>query len=226
MSDSDRSLCPKKRVLRRDAQRNRDALIAVARSAFAQDGIDAPLESIAKRAGVAIGTLYRHFPTRIDVIEAIFAEKLAEWLAAAERGAAAEDAWEGFAGYLEDMCALQAGDRGFNDLASMRLPSSPEVERMRLRISVLSCAILDRAQRAGVVRPDLTPEDLAFLIWSQARITQATREIAPRAWRRHLALLLDGFRAERAHPLPEPAMTPGQVAQAMGALGGSSGCPG
>jgi hypothetical protein len=70
----------------------------------------------------------------------------------------------------------------------------------------------------------VTAEDLSFVIWSHSRITQATHGIAPRAWRRHLHLMFDAFRAERAHPLPEPAMTPQQAYDAMVRLGGPVGC--
>jgi hypothetical protein len=84
-----------------------------------------------------------------------------------------------------------------------------------------SVRIIGRAQEQGSLRSDLTFEDLAFVIWSQSRINQATREIAPRAWRRHLYLLLDGFRAKGAHPLPEPPMTDEQAYRAMVGLNGT-----
>jgi hypothetical protein len=113
-----------------------------------------------------------------------------------------------------------------NDIASMRFPTGAVTEQAKTRAYRLSRQIVRRAQRQGTLRPDLTAEDLAFLIWSQARIIQATRAIAPNAWRRHLALMLDAFRAERAHPLPEPPMTPREVERAMTTLGGSGPCRG
>jgi hypothetical protein len=84
--------------------------------------------------------------------------------------------------------------------------------------------IVRRAQEQGSLRADVTAEDLSLVIWSRSRITQATHGIAPRAWRRHLHLMFDAFRAERAHPLPEPAMTPQQAYDAMVRLGGPVGC--
>lgn len=220
-------MAPKRaRPLRRDAQRNRDAILVVAKEAFAEQGLEASLEGIAARSGLAIGTLYRHFPTRLDLIESLFAEKIGEWLAAGEQAVAMEDAWQGFSFYLEKLCELQAHDRGFNDIASMRLPTGAVTEQAQTRAYRLSRQIVRSAQRQGTLRPDLTAEDLAFLIWSQARIIQATRAIAPNAWRRHLALMLDAFRAERAHPLPEPPMTPREVEQAMTTLGGTGTCGG
>ncbi|WP_424530996.1 TetR/AcrR family transcriptional regulator [Sphaerisporangium viridialbum] len=214
------------RPLRRDAQRNRDALVDAARTIFASEGLDAPLEQIARQAGVAIGTLYRNFPTRMDLVEAIFVGKLRTWLESAEQALSMDDAWQAFAFYLEKLCELQAHDRGFNDLASMRFPHAECMERTQARINELSRRIVERAQGEGVVRPDVTVEDLAFVIWAHTRISEATSEVSPTAWRRHLGLMLDAFRAERAHPLPEPPMRPEQVYQAMVSLGGSSTCTG
>lgn len=214
------------RPLRRDARHNREKLLAAARQVFAEHGMDAPLEQVARRAGVAIGTLYRHFPTRTEFLQAIFTEKLRTWLEAAERAAEMDDVWEGFRHYLETMCLLQADDRGFNDLASIRLPTSPSLNEAHSRIAQLSTRIVERAQQQGALRPDVTPEDLAFVVWSHSRITHATRGIAPEAWRRHLYLLLDGFRAAHAHPLPSPPLTSSQLHQAMLRLGGSGSCPG
>jgi AcrR family transcriptional regulator len=207
------------RALRRDAQRNRDGLVAAARECFAEHGLDAPLEQVAKRAGVAIGTLYRHFPTRIDLVQAIFADKLQDWLDAAEQALGVDDAWQGFCHFLQTMCELQADDLGFSDLVCRRLPQSEGIERAQSRIYELGVEIVHRAQRQGVLRPDVTPEDLAFVVWSHSQITAATQGIAPNAWRRYLHLMLDAFRVDRAHPLPYPPLSPGQVYRAMVRLG-------
>ena len=217
-ADAEPSCSPR---LRRDAQANREPLLAAAQARFAADGLDASLVQVAKDAGLAIGTLYRHFPTRLDLIQAVSAEKLQRWLQAAERADALDDAWTGFVAFIEAMCQLQANDQGFNDLISMRLPEAAGFPASQDRIGEIATHIIGRAQQQGSLRPDLTFEDLAFVIWSQNRINQATREVAPHAWRRHLYLLLDGFRAEGAHPLPEPPMTSEQAYQAMVGLNGT-----
>jgi hypothetical protein len=121
------------------------------------------------------------------------------------------------------MCELWADDRGFNDLVSIRLPDNTELTDLQDRIHTLAVGIMRDAQKQGSVRADLTPEDLAFLIWSHSRITQATHVVAQYAWRRHLYLMLDAFRADRAHPLPEPPMSPQQAYDAMISLGGTTG---
>lgn len=213
------------RTLRRDAQRNREGLLAAARECFAAHGLDAPLEQVAKRAGVAIGTLYRHFPTRTDLIQAIFVEKMQTLLDAAEHAVTMDDTWQAFCFFLETRCELQAGDRGFNDLSSMRLPGLAGIDCAQARVLQLAVEILRRAQQQGTVRPDVTAEDVVFVIWSHGGVVEATQGIAPDAWRRYLHLILDAFRANRAHPLPGPPLSPEQVDQAMIRLGGSGGCP-
>ncbi|WP_405475045.1 TetR/AcrR family transcriptional regulator [Streptomyces sp. NBC_00009] len=201
--------------LRRDAQRNRDAIVAAARTAFSEQGLGASLEGVAREAGVAIGTLYRHFPTRLDLVETLFNAKYTELLTAAEEAAAMDDAWEGFCRYLEKLCKLQACDRAFNDLVSARLPLHVAGREMYERTKELCVQIMRNAQEQGVLRGDVTAQDIAFVIWSQAGIIQATRTIAPQAWRRHLHLMLDAFRTEGSHELPEPPLTSQQVDQTL-----------
>lgn len=205
--------------LRQDAQRNRTALLAAAKAAFAEEGLDAALEGIARRAGVAIGTLYRHFPTRMEMVAAIFADKKRAWIKAAEAAVVMEPAWDGLTFFLERVCELQAGDLAFNDIASMRFPHAPGIEAARKRAHDLGRRIVERAQAEGSLRPDVTAEDLAFVVWALSRVSEATHAIDPDAWRRYLALTLDGFRATAAHPLPAPPLRPRQVLRAQLHLG-------
>jgi AcrR family transcriptional regulator len=218
MTTSDRRAPPRR--LRRDAQRNRDAIVAAARQVFCDHGLEAPLEQIARQAGVGIATLYRRFPSRAALLDAVLTDNLQAHIDAAEQALTAGDPWEGFASYLEASCRLQAADRGLNDVMSMRFPRATAVEAAKTRLYELVGQVVDRAQRSGQLRADLTLEDLAFLNWANARILPAVRAAgAPDAWRRHLGLLLDGLRAERAHPLPVPPLAPRQVHRAMVTLG-------
>jgi AcrR family transcriptional regulator len=206
--------------LRRDAQRNRDAIVAAARQVFCDHGLEAPLEEIARRAGVGIATLYRRFPSRVELLDAVLADNLQAHIAVAEQALATDDPWDGFAFYLEQSCRLEAEDRGLNDVMGMRFPRATAVEAAKTRLFELVGQVVDRAQQSGQLRADLTPEDLAFLNWANTRILPAVRAAgAPEAWRRHLGLLLDGFRADRAHPLPQPPLSPRQVHRAMLTLG-------
>jgi hypothetical protein len=106
---------------------------------------------------------------------------------------------------------------------SMRLPRAARSEAAKRRLFELTGRIIKRAQVSGQLRPDVTQEDLALLAWSNARIVEATHEVAPDAWRRHLAIVLDGFRAGTGTPLPVPPLTPMQVIRAMLSLGNRCG---
>ena len=203
------------RPRRRDAQEHHDRLIAAAQREFAVSGVDASLEKIARDADVAIGTLYRHFPTRLDLLLAAFEPRLQEFVDGAEDALEMSDAWEGFVFYLENLFRVQAGDRGFNDFLSRRFPSSAATERIHDQMCRQIELVLTRAQESGEARPDITLADVVNLIWSNGRIMDATRAAAPDAWRRHLHLMLDAYRAERAHPIAEPPMTEKQLYDAM-----------
>jgi AcrR family transcriptional regulator len=200
---------------RRDAVERHDKLIAAAQREFAAHGVDASLEKIARDAGVAIGTLYRHFPTRVDLLMAAFQPRLQEFLDGATKALEMDDPWEGFVYYLENLFRVQAGDRGFNDFLSRRFTDNAETERIHDQMCLQIADVLTRAQEAGQARPDITQADIVNLIWSNGRIIDATSATAPNAWRRYLYLMLDAYRAERAHPIPEPPMTDEQLYDAM-----------
>jgi AcrR family transcriptional regulator len=200
---------------RRDARERRDRLIAAAQREFAARGVDASLEKIARDAGVAIGTLYRHFPTRLDLLTAAFRPRLRKFLDDATEALETDDPWKGFVDYLENLFAVQAGDRGFNDFLSRRFPESADTEHIHDQMCQQIEDVLTRAQDAGEVRPDITRSDIVNLIWTNGRIIDATSTTAPSVWRRHLYLMLDAYRAERAHEIPEPPMTEQQLYDAM-----------
>ena len=204
-----------RRPLRRDARERRDKLIGAAQREFGARGVDASLEKIARDAGVAIGTLYRHFPTRLDLLLAAFTPRLQEFLDGADKALEMDDPWEGFVCYLENLLAVQAGDRGFNDFLSRRFPGNAETEQIHDQMCQQIEDVLTRAQEAGEARLDITQADIVNLIWSNGRIINATSATAPTAWRRQLYLMLDAYRAERAHPIPEPSMTNEQLYDAM-----------
>lgn len=201
--------------LRRDAERNRTRIVTAARQVFAARGLDAPLEEIARRAGVGIATLYRRFPTRQALIEEIFSTRLEQTVQAAEEALAMEDAWEGFSIYLFRLCALQADDCGVRDVLRMTFPTAKGLEETRARGYVLTVQLIDRAKEQGSLRDDFSPEDLVYLLIANGAFVAASSRIKPTAWKRYVALFLEGCRAERAHPLPEPPLSGDQMFQAM-----------
>ncbi len=204
---------------RRDAVERRARLITAAQREFATRGVNASLEAIARDAGVAIGTLYRHFPTRMDLLMAAFEPRLEAFLDGARDALAIENPWDAFVSYLENLFRVQAGDRGFNDFLSRRFPGNTDTERIHDQMCSQIESVLTRAQQAGQVRPDIALADIVNLIWSNGRMMDATNTTAPNEWRRQLYLMLDAYRAERAHPIPEPPMTSDQLYDAMVHLG-------
>jgi AcrR family transcriptional regulator len=204
---------------RRDAIERHERLISSAQREFAVRGVNASLEGIARDAGVAIGTLYRHFPTRMDLLMAAFEPRLQEFLDGAKKALEMDDPWEGFVSYLENLLRVQAGDRGFNDFLSRRFPGNADTERIHDQMCRQIESVLARAQEAGQARSDIALADIVNLIWSNGRMMDATSSTAPNEWRRHLYLMLDAYRAERAHPIPEPPMTEEQLYDAMVHLG-------
>lgn len=202
------------RPLRQDAARNRERLLAAAREVFRRKGLDAPLEEIARQAGVAIGTLYNRFPTRGELVDAALGPLAQQGAQIAERATRASDPWDGFVAFMEGICELLAGDRGYADVQRARIAGTPVIDATRERVSLLKGAIVARATSAGVLRADIEPSDLVLLLWGIAATADATRDAAPDLWRRHLALLLDGLRPGAAHPLPVPPLTSEQLRNA------------
>ena len=193
------------RPLRADAASNRERIVAAARHVFGRDGVDAPMTAVASEAGVGIATVYRRFPERDGLVTGAFAEALAEHEASITTALAANNPWEGFAGLLQRMGEIEARNRGFTHLMqSAALPLRGEGgihDRSHRGID----EVVRRARVAGVVRDDLTPEDVALLSFALAGILETTRDDVPEAWRRHLALVLDGCRPGSTTPLPPPS---------------------
>ena len=202
------------RPLRVDAQRNRGRIVEAAQAAFAERGLDVPLEDVAGRAGVGIATLYRRFPTREGLIAACFERRVADYARAAEEALEVPDAWAGFCAYVERICAMQAADRGLKDVLTRTFPDAKTMEAHRTRGYELSVQMIERAQAAGTLRSDFVPEDLVLLLMANAGVVQGAGEAAPDAWRRFVALMVDGFSAEGAGPLPSPPK-PRQLMRAM-----------
>jgi AcrR family transcriptional regulator len=204
--------------IRRDAQRNHALLVAAAREVFAERGVGARLDEIARRAGVGTATLYRHFPTREALVEAIFAERVDEFLALAESALTEPDAWTGLVGFLEAALELQRGDRVLKEIF-LRYPAGKGLlADARRHTRRLFGELLERARAQGELRDDFTVADLSLLLWSFAPVIDATAETAPKVWRRHLHWLLDGMRAGAATPQVEPPLNDRQLDEAMRCL--------
>jgi len=211
------------RGLRADAARNRAAILAVARDVFAEQGLEAPLEVIAARAGVGIATLYRRFPTREKLVAAALVEKVNQYAQAAEQALEVPDPWAGFAGFVQRICELQACDRGLGDLLSMTLSADEQIEQLRRSANGNVITLIERAKASGTLRDDFAGEDLLLLLIATAAVMQVTRADAPDAWRRFVALALDAFSSRDSPGLPEPPTTV-QMTRAMVRLAAERGC--
>jgi AcrR family transcriptional regulator len=203
------------RPLRRDARENRERILVAARAAFAEVGIDVSVEEIAHRAGVGMGTLYRRFPTKDALIDAVFERHLDRIAAMAEDALAQPDAWTAFVGYLTGVVTLQACDYGLSQILGARLSVEDLVARARTRLRPLVQQLIERAQAEGELRPDVVYEDISVLLWTTGRVVDATRGVEPDFWQRYLALAIDGLRAPRATPLPRPPLSAAQHRKAM-----------
>jgi AcrR family transcriptional regulator len=207
------------KTLRSDARRNRELLVASARELFARKGVDVPVEEITDHAGVGMGTLYRHFPTKDALIDAVLEDAFAEILRLSQRAAAEKDGWTGFTGFLEGVLELNAQNRGVKDVLATREQNARHAEALRARVRPLLRTVIERAQAQGSLRADFAPEDLALVFWSAGRVIETTATVAPETWRRYLTFLLDGLRAPAASPAPAPPLTRAQLTRTRGGRG-------
>jgi AcrR family transcriptional regulator len=181
-------------TLRADAARNRDRLTAAAAELFSERGVDVPLDEIARRAGVSIGTLYNHFPNRGALLDAVLPERLAEIDRLAAAALADPDAWQGFAGFLDGLFAIQARDRSLNEAIARNPVGSVDVAAECGRAGGVLESVVRRARDAGELRADFGGDDLATLLWATSKVISMS-EGDDRVWRRHLGFVLDGLRA-------------------------------
>lgn len=215
--ESDGSVSGGEPALRADAGRNRERILAAAQEVFAERGLDASLEEIARRAGVGIATLYRRFPTRVDLIAASFERKMADYAAAVAGASADPDAWTGFCRLIADLCAMQVADAGLKELLTMTLPRSPRVTALKRRSKVMLDDLIGRAQRQGDLRADFVAADVPMFLLANAGIVTVTRSDAPETSARFAAYVIDAVRADRARDLPDPP-TDAQMATALATM--------
>jgi len=186
------------RPLRKDAERNRRRILDAAREVFAEHGLDAGLDQIARHAGLGVGTVYRRFPDKEGLIDALFEERIAAVAALAEQAAAHEDPWQGLVLFFERCLAEQAADRGFKQLLLGGTHGRDRVAEGRARIAPPLRTLVARAQAAGVLRDDVTAPDLPMIQLMLAGVMDASRGVDPDLWHRYLELFLDGLRPGRA----------------------------
>lgn len=178
---------------RADAVRNRQKLVDAARAEFGAHGVDVPLDRIADRAGVSIGTLYNHFTDRGALVDAVLPDRLAQLDALAAAADAEPDPWAAFAGFVDALLAAQARDRTVNEAVARGAVGEVDLVAECGRAGSAVLAVLDRAHATGVVRRDFGFDDLATLMVAIANVI-ALHPGDDTAWRRHLEFFLAGIR--------------------------------
>lgn len=182
------------RPLRRDAVDNRRRLLGAAAEAFAEHGLALDVRDIARRAGVGIGTVYRHFATKELLADAVVAEVLDRWAATVREASGAADAWQGLAQFMERSLELVAQHRALLDGLADPMVATPRFQQCQDELQPVLAGMIDRARDAGVLRPEITLEDVSLLLIGLGRIIQLTEARSPGHWRRQLRVVLAGLR--------------------------------
>jgi AcrR family transcriptional regulator len=191
------------RPIRADAARNRASLLAAAEDVFAASGPSASVADIARRAGVAKGTVFRHFPTKEDLIASIVCGHIAVLADAAHRLAGSPDAGAALLEFL----TIAADQRQRHDLTFLQSASAgdPRVAEVRDALHKHLETLVDRARMSGAIRADVTETDVFLMMCAPIHIVENLEAPPPLLWQRYLAIIFDGLRPDGAHPLPQPA---------------------
>jgi AcrR family transcriptional regulator len=203
------------RPLRKDAALNRERILVAAAEVFAERGLDVSLDDIARHAGLGVGTVYRRFPTKDALVEALFEQHIDTLTALAESAADDENPWDGLVRVLTDVCAMQATNRGLREILLSSRYGQGCAARARERLNPAIARGLARAQADGSLRADIVPVDMILTEFMVGSIAQYTRHV-PDAWRRYLQIVIDGLRAHPdSTPLATPAISHDDLDQAM-----------
>jgi AcrR family transcriptional regulator len=191
------------RVLRADARRNRQAVIAAAKKLFAEQGLDAQMPDVAKTANVGVGTVYRHFPTKDHLIAAIASDHFERLADRAREALASPNAWQGFSDFIRFVAELQACDRGLCEVMASR-PEVMDTAAVASGLPELSDQLVKRSQRSGDLRRDLDWRDVPMIACGLGRVTHGEPPPSAGRWPRLVEIILDGLRAPGSGKLPKP----------------------
>jgi AcrR family transcriptional regulator len=209
------TVTPPERPLRKDAERNRQRILTAAGELFAERGLSVTLDDVAHHAGVGVGTVYRRYPNKEVLIDALFEQRIEAIGTIAAEALELADPWEAFVYYLEKGSELQARDRGLKELLTCSAHGGEGVAEAKTRLRTNVTAVYDRAKAAGVLRPDVAPFDSPIIHFMLGAVMDRARDVEPDLWRRYLGLMLDGLRPQAATPLPVDALTIEQLDAVM-----------
>ncbi|HEX4678064.1 MAG TPA: helix-turn-helix domain-containing protein [Gaiellaceae bacterium] len=188
-------------ALRADAQRNLVRVLEAAREVFAEQGIDAPVTDIAERAGVGVGTIFRRFPTKDDLLVAVVEQRTAQLIDAADAALESTDPGAALRSFMETAAAMHISDVCWCEAGSDLFGRDGIRELIDVLVGKMG-ELLTRAQTAGQVRSDVRALDIPVLLMAVAKSGLMLEEAIPGAWKRYLGIILDGLRPEAARPLP------------------------
>jgi AcrR family transcriptional regulator len=189
-------------ALRADAARNRERIITAAAAVFAERGLEAATAEIAHRAGVGEATLFRRFPTKDDLIDAVIETRMEEVAALADAAAEDPDRAAALERFMEDLVKQFSRDKGFFEAAGERCMTDPRFQPLRERALEAVGRLLKRAQDVGSVRRDLSPADISFLAGSAMYAMEVSKPgLRDDLWKRYLRVILDGMKPEGASKL-------------------------
>jgi AcrR family transcriptional regulator len=205
------------RPLRRDAEQNRQRILRAASEVFTTRGLQATLDDVARQAGVGVGTVYRRFPDKEALVDALFEAKFDALAAIAERALEAPDSWTGLMTMMEQAVTLLSSDRGLLEILMYATYGKDRVSRARARMQPVVTRVVERAQQDGKLRADFRPTDVPVINFMLSTAAEYAEQAQPEIWRRYLALIMDGLRPCRAEttPLPEDALTPEEMMTVM-----------
>ena len=205
------------RPLRRDAERNRQRILAAAAQVFTDRGLDATLDDVARAAGVGVGTVYRRFPDKEALIAALFRARIDNLVTVAEDACGAADPWKAVVSYLEYAAAAMAGDTGLRQLMMFGTYDRDQVCYASDRMRPVITRLVQRAQASGDLRGDFEATDVKMIAFMLASLAEYAAAVTPDVWRRYLAMLIDGLRPSRAavSALPVPAPTVRELGDLM-----------
>jgi AcrR family transcriptional regulator len=196
------SRIPTVEPLRVDARNNRARILEAARELFADQGLEVTMTDIARHSGVGVATLYRRFPTKESLVTEAFSEQIELCASVVDDALADPDPWRAFRTVLEQVCAMQAVDRGFTGAFISAFPDSTTFDQLRSRAEQGFGELARRAKASGDLRADFTFDDITLLLMANGGIITDSKPSAVAASRRLVSLMLHALKANGAEPLP------------------------
>jgi AcrR family transcriptional regulator len=205
------------RQLRADARKNRARILEAAAVVFARDGLEASLDAVAAEAGVGVGTVYRRFPERQDLINELFTEKISQFVALAEDCDRMDDPFEGLVRFLSEASRMHGEDLGLRQIVLGPGVDSDLMDLPRRTLGPIVSRLVEESKANGDLREDFAVLDVPLIEFMLAQINDFTRHASPELWERLLTLVIDGLRASREEVTPMPAepMEPAAYLHAM-----------